>query len=164
MWSFSLYVASTTGGGSGKTPYTALWMFNKLVACRNNNVIEHNKMTYAKIMSNKDLCYLNSLTDEEQSPGARCGMGEGIYMYQCSATSSVELINATAVDPLNATLLLINLECERFQHMKQQAWGDDLGLTPRGKELYESTYTDLSPAQFTFSPVSYTHLTLPTKA
>ena len=110
-------------------------------------------------MSNKDLCYLSSLTDEEQYPGARCGMGEGIYMNQRSATSSVESMNAanrevrerTAVDPLNATLLLINLECERFQCMKQQVWGDDSGLTSRGKELFESTYTDLSLAQFTNS-------------
>ena len=114
-------------------------------------------------MSSKDLHYLNSLTDKEQYSGARCGMGEGIYMYQRSATSSVELMNAanrevraqTAVNALNAALLLINLECKRFQPMKQQAWGDDLGLTPRGKELYESTYTDLSPAQFTFSQTKY---------
>ena len=158
-WHRRQNIMKMCGGGSGKTPYTALWMYNKLVACRNNGVIEHNKTMYAKFMSNKDLYYLNSLTDEEQYPGARCGMGDGIYMYQRTATSSVESMNAanrevrerTAVDPLNATLLLINLECKRFQRMKQQAWGDDSGLTPRGKELYESTYTDLSPAQFTFS-------------
>jgi hypothetical protein len=138
-------------------------MFNKLVSCRSNNLIEHNQMMYAKFMSSKDLRYLNSLTDEEQYPGARCGLGEGIYMYQRSATSSIESMNAankevrerTAVDALNAALLLINLECERFQCTKQQAWGDDSGLTPRGKELYESTYTDLSPAQFTFSQTKF---------
>jgi hypothetical protein len=47
---------------------------------------------------------------------------EGIYMYQQSASSAVELMNVankemrarTAVDALNATLLLIRLECDRF--------------------------------------------------
>jgi hypothetical protein len=76
---------------------------------------------------------------------------EGIYMYQQSASSAVESTNAAnkemrarmAVDALNATLLLIRLECNRFQRMKQEAWGDNLGLTPRRKDEYDSTYTDL---------------------
>jgi hypothetical protein len=76
---------------------------------------------------------------------------EGIYMYQQSASSAVESMNAatkemrarTAVDALNATLLLIRLECNRFQRMKWEAWGDDSGLTPRRKDEYDSTYTDL---------------------
>ncbi len=69
-------------------------------------------------------------------------MEEGIYMYQQSALNAVESMNAankemharTAVDTLNATLLLIRLECNRFLRMKQEAWGDDSFLTPRGKE------------------------------
>jgi hypothetical protein len=56
-------------------------------------------------------------------------MEEGIYMYQQSASSAVESMNAvnkemrarTAVDALNATLLLIRLECNRFLRMKQEA-------------------------------------------
>jgi hypothetical protein len=54
-----------------------------------------------------------------------------------------EMRACTAVDALNATLLLIRLECGRFQRMKQEAWGDDLGLTLHGKDEYDSTYTDL---------------------
>jgi hypothetical protein len=50
-------------------------------------------------------------------------------MYQRSASSAVESMNAvnkemrarTAVDALNATLLLIRLECNRFKRMKQEA-------------------------------------------
>ncbi len=85
---------------------------------------------FVKHMSAKDLRYLNSINDEEQYPGARCAMADkGIYMYQQSASSAVESMNAvnkemrarTAVDALNATLLLIRLECNRFQQMKQEA-------------------------------------------
>ena len=77
-------------------------------------------------------------------------------MYQQSASSTVELMNAankemrarTAVDALNATLLLIRLECNRFLRMKQETWGDDSFLTPRGKDEYDSTYTDLFPHHY----------------
>jgi hypothetical protein len=58
----------------------------------------------------------------------------------------VALANANKsaeVDALNATLLLIRLECNRYLRMKQEAWGDDLFLTQRGKDEYDSTYTDL---------------------
>ncbi len=68
-------------------------------------------------------------------------------MYQQSASSAVESMNAvnketrarTAVDALHAALLLIRLECNRFLRMKQEAWGDDLFLTPHGKDEYDST-------------------------
>jgi hypothetical protein len=84
---------------------------------------------------------------------------EGIYMYQQSASSAVESMNAAnkemrarmAVDALNATLLLIRLECNRFQRMKQEAWGDDLGLTLRGKDEYDSNYTDLFSHHYSYN-------------
>ncbi len=113
-----------------------------------------------KHMSAKDLQYLNSIDNEEQYPEARCAMGaEGVYMYQQSASSAVESMNAankemracTAVDALNATLLLIRLECNRFQRMKQEAWGDDSGLTLHGKDEYDSTYTDLFSHHYTYN-------------
>ncbi len=79
---------------------------------------------FVKHMSAKDLRYLNSINDKEQYPGSRCAMAdEGMYMYQQSASSAVEWMNVankemqarTAVDALNPTLLLIRLECDRFQ-------------------------------------------------
>jgi hypothetical protein len=109
-------------------------------------------------MSAKDLQYLNTIDDEAQYPRARCTMDKGIYMYQRSASSAVELMNAAnkemrarmAVDALNATLLLIRLECDRFDRMKQEAWGDDSFLSQRGKDEYDSTYTDLFPHHYSF--------------
>ncbi len=111
------------GGGSSKTPHTALWMFNKLIRCGSNANIEYTKQMHFKHMSNKDLSYLNSLADEEQYPGARCSMGDNIYMYQRSASSAVESMNAanrdvrarTAIDALNAAILLIDKECGRMR-------------------------------------------------
>ncbi len=35
--------------------------------------------------------------------------------------------------------------------MKQEAWGDDLGLTLRGKDEYDSTYTDLFSHHYTYN-------------
>ncbi len=57
----------------------------------------------------------------------------------------------TAVDALKATLLLIRLEWDRFQRMKQEAWSDDSGLTPRGKDEYDSTYTDLFSHHYSYN-------------
>jgi hypothetical protein len=84
---------------------------------------------------------------------------EGIYMYQQSVSSAVESMNAAnkemracmAVDALNPILLLIRLECDRFQQMKQEAWDDDLGLTPRGKDEYDNTYTDLFSHHYSYN-------------
>ncbi len=111
-------------------------------------------------MSAKDLRYLNSINDEERYPRARCAMkDEGIYMYQQSVSSAVESMDAAnkemrarmAVDALNATLLLTRLECNRFQRMRQEAWGDDSGLTLRKKDENDSTYTDLFSHHYNYN-------------
>jgi hypothetical protein len=135
-------------------------MYNKLIRCCNPAKIEYTRNMFVKHMSAKDLRYLNSINNEEQYPGARCAMADkGIYMYQQSESSAVESMNAankemrapTAVGALNATLLLIRLECDRFQRMKQEAWGDDSGLTPHGKDEYDSTYTDLFSHHYSYN-------------
>jgi hypothetical protein len=108
------------GGGSGKTQYSTLWMYNKL-RCWTPAKIKSMRAMFVKHISAKDLQYLNSIEDEAQYPGARCATeDEGIYMYRQSASSAVESMNAankemrarTAVDALNDTLLLIRL-CTR---------------------------------------------------
>jgi hypothetical protein len=55
-----------------------------------------------------------------------------------------------AVDALNATLLLIRLECNRFVRMKREEWGDNLFLIPRGRDEYDSTSTDLFPHHYSY--------------
>jgi hypothetical protein len=125
------------GGGGGKVPNSALWMYNKLMRCHFVALIKHN---------------LNSLSDESQYLAARCAMGENIYMYHHSSSGAVESMNRansemrarTAADLPNATILQLKLECTRFNKMKQEAWGRNSILTPRGKEEYEATFTNLN--------------------
>jgi hypothetical protein len=151
-WHRRQNIIKMCGGGRSKTQYSALWTYNKLMHC-STPAKDSTRNMYVKHMSAKDLQYLNTIEDKVQYPGASCAMEEYIYMYLQSASRAVELMNAankemrarTAVDALNATLLLIRLECNRFLRMKQEAWGDDLFLTPCGKDEYDSTYTDLFP-------------------
>ncbi len=81
------------GGGGGKVPNSALWMYNKLMHCRSVALIDHNKSEHFKLIKNKDTQYLNSLIDESQYPSARCTMGENVYMYHHSSSGAVESMN-----------------------------------------------------------------------
>ena len=49
------------GGGGGKVPNYALWLYNKLMRCRSVALNEHNKREHFRNMKNKDIQYLNSL-------------------------------------------------------------------------------------------------------
>ena len=60
-----------------------------------------------------------------------------------------------AVDLLNACMLLIKIECVRFNKMKQDAWSGTSVLTRRGIEEYEATFTNLSPSHFIFNLHDY---------
>jgi hypothetical protein len=69
-WHRRQNIIKRCGGGSGKTQYSALWMYNKLMCCHNPAKIEYMRTMFVKHMSAKDLRYLNSINDEEQYPGA----------------------------------------------------------------------------------------------
>jgi hypothetical protein len=130
-------------------------MYNKLIHCRSVAIIKHNKRKHFKSMKSKDIQYLINLTNELQYLAARCTMRENIYMYHHSPSGAVESMNRansemrarTAVDLPNATILLLKLECTRFNKMKQEAWGGNSILTPRGKDEYD---TNLNPSNFIF--------------
>ena len=66
-----------------------------------------------------------------------------------------EMRAQTAIDLLNACMLLIKLECEWFNKMKQDARGGTSVLTPWGIEEYEATFTNLSPSNFIFNLRDY---------
>ena len=61
-----------------------------------------------------------------------------------------ELKARTAVDLPNATILLLKMECARFNRMKQEAWGRNSILTPRGKDEYDATLLTLIQANSFF--------------
>jgi hypothetical protein len=138
-------------------------MYNKLMKCRSIATIEHYKQEHFKNMKLKDIAYLNSLTDESQYPAARCAMSLLIYLYHWSSSGTVESMNKankemrarTAVDLLNACILLIELECGWFNKMKQDAWGGTSVLTPWGLQEYEATFTNLSASHFIFNLHGY---------
>ncbi len=73
--------------------------------------------------------YLNLISNEQQFPAVRCAMAEMVCMYRKTALSGVEAMNRandsirrwTAVDILNAVLVLIKKESEQFERSKSNA-------------------------------------------
>jgi len=114
-------------------------------------------------MTNKDINYLNGLDDHAQYPAARCAMRNDVYRYNCSASGVVESMNSAnqdmraqmAVDLLNAGILSIKLEVNRYYKMKKKVWGGSSILTPRGIEEYKATFTHLHPGHFSFHLKDY---------
>jgi hypothetical protein len=140
------------GGGKGCTPLMALWMYNLLSSCNSAKQLENNKTKYYDKMHPTNLHYLTKLPDRSQYPAARCAMGNNICMFSKSALSGVESMNKTnqlaqqrtSVDILNAVILLIKLEGERFNWDKQKAWErDNYLLMELGLELIEEAFVDV---------------------
>jgi hypothetical protein len=83
-------------------------------------------------------------------------------MYHRSTLAAVELMNAAnrecvpkaAVDPLNACICLMKLECKRFNQQRPKAWSSDSFLTPRGTVEYEEVFEGISALDFTITIVS----------
>jgi hypothetical protein len=131
-------------------------MYNKLVNCRSTDQITFVKEEHMPKMHNSDINYLNKLTDTSKYPAARCAMGDGIYMYYRTSSAAVELMNAankeirqrTAVDLVNATILLMRLECKRFTKMKELAWRTDNVFTSRGEMEHNETFEGISYRDF----------------
>jgi hypothetical protein len=130
----------------------------KLMKCKNVKQLQYNKDKHFVNMSNKDINYLNSLDDESQYPAARCALGLLVYMYFRSSSGVAESMNnankemraRTAVDLLNACILLTKLEVNHYYKMKKEVWGCSSILTPRVIEEYEATFTNLHPRHFSF--------------
>jgi len=54
----------------------------------------------------------------------------------------------TAVDVLNAMILVIKLEGSRFEFYKQKAWSCEEKLTNRGMELMEESFKDVNHREY----------------
>ena len=92
-----------------------------------------------------------------------------------SASSGVESMHRansvarerTAVDVLNAVILLIKLEGLRFDFYKQKAWSREEYLTNRGMDLMEEAFRDVSVRDYrinitkcnTFHRITVSHMT-----
>jgi hypothetical protein len=83
-------------------------------------------------------------------------------MYRRSISAVVESMNAanwemcakTAVDLLNACILLMKLECKRFNEQRAKAWLSDSFLTPCGTVEYEEVFEGINALDFTITIVS----------
>ena len=112
--------------------------------------------------------YLNDLPDTAQYPAARCDMIETACVYGQSASSGLESMNRanmrarekSAVDIVNATLLLIEMERKRFISKQELAWQSDDVLTAKGRALMKEVFEEISVADFEISEVDYADYTL----
>ena len=149
-------IVKERGGGKGTTPLSALWVFNLIFAADTVEAIAALKARYFDSMDRGDVAYLNRLEDERQYPAARCAMGDDICMNSHRASQGVEAMNfsnnparvRTAVDILNATLLIVALEEKRYERYKASAWARMEQLTQRGMLIMENVFKDVDIRSF----------------
>jgi hypothetical protein len=130
------------GGGSGKKPLTCL--------CGTVQNIEMLKEKYLNNMYPSNRHYLLSVPDESQFRAARCAMTSNAQMNGKLAASGVESMNReimnvrkkTAVDALNALLVLLKGDSDRFEKYKKQA------STPRGMIEMEEVIKDVNQREY----------------
>jgi len=153
----STNIIKMCGAKSGNRVYSALYVYNKLLKCRSVDQIQREKDKNFPFMHTGDLRYLTSLKDHAQYPAARCHLSAGTYMYHRTSSAGVESMNAvnremrakTAVDPLNACILLMKMECKRFVKQRRMAMETDTELTPRGRVLYDEVFSNVNAYDFT---------------
>ncbi len=100
--------------------------------------------------------YLFNIANKMQFPDAWCAQGNSICMYGKSASSDVELMNRanddirqrTAVDILNAALILFKKESNRYEKVQDQAWNHSQQLTPKVMDLMEEAFKKVNTAMF----------------
>ena len=113
-------------------------------------------------MQDNALRFINSINDYQQFPAARCAMGPDICMYQRTASSAVESMNRanarvrdrTAVDPINALILMITFEANRFEKHRKNAWNCEDHLTPHAKKLVRDAFERVNLCDYEISIAS----------
>jgi hypothetical protein len=156
-WHCRKNIIKQCGGSSGRVPYSALWVYNKLIECRS---VEHfNKLRdrYFHLMDRRDLQYLNNIDDHAQYPVKRCE--QGAYMYHRQTSQGSEVMNAaniniraaTAVCPINSAMLTIKTECRRFKIQQKNAWLIDNEFSPLGQKEYSKVFDGVNYRDFTIN-------------
>jgi hypothetical protein len=135
-----------------KKTNTGWWFFNQLVNCTNEEQICQQRDKHLNHISTKAIGYLNKLEDTSQYPAARCAMHGNIYMYSQSASSGNESMNHAnsrareriAINLVNATMVLVNLESQQFEKKWELAWNSNEILTPKGKALRDEAFKEVN--------------------
>jgi hypothetical protein len=148
----------------GVNHYKGAWLFNKLLNAKTPEAIGRIREACRGRMAPRDVAYLASIPDAEQYPAARCAMARHVVMYGRSSSASVESMNAankeiwarTSVCLVNATILLLKLECERYTTMKEMAWNNEGQLTPRGSLLAEDAGKEVPyPCEYKWTVIEH---------
>jgi hypothetical protein len=150
-------------GGTGE--FSCHWYYELLMGCAHMETIVKHKFDLAQKIDNKALAYIGLLNDHQQFPAARVDFGASqgvdVYMHKRTSSQTAELMNAanksvrdrTAVDPVNAMVLLLKLEAEHYTKNKEKAWAWTEVLTPHGKKMMENIFRNVNPRDYTISVV-----------
>ncbi len=79
-------IIKACGGGQGKKPHTALWLYNRLSACSNMQQINAEIEKHLDKLHERDHHYLMKLDKTKQFAAARCAMSTEICMYRRSSS------------------------------------------------------------------------------
>jgi hypothetical protein len=143
-------------GGTGQRPLSAMWLYNLLMGCKSVASLSATRKQYKEKMYPTDRHYLFNIAEEMQFPAARCVQGNSVCMYGKSASSGVEAMNRaneeirqkTAVDILNATLILLKKESTRNDKQQNLEWNHAHVFTPKGMELMEEAFNNVNVQDF----------------
>jgi len=160
-WHRRKNIVKMCSASSGRVPYSALWVHNKLVECRSVEHFDKLRDRYFPQMNWKDLQYLNSVPDASQYAVKRCK--QGTYMFHCSTSQGLEAMNAAkigmrsaiAVCPVNAAMLTVKMECRRYKMQQTSAWALETALSPRGEKEYSEVFDGINYQDFTINIVEH---------
>ena len=134
-----------------------MWFYKLLLLnCHRLEAITKHKFDLASFVNDNAL-RLNLVNDNQQYPAARCAMGDKIVMYQRSASSTtaesmnranVRAREKTAVDPINAMSLLLEMDVKHFKDKTEKAWNWNEELPPHGKKLSEEAFKKVNPHEY----------------
>lgn len=131
------------------------------MACKTMGEIKYKKDKYYPQMKQTDIDYLELVPDHEQYPAARLELYEHCAMYQRSSSQMVEAMNnankqmrvRSGVDLVNATLLLLQMESERYERQRTYAMNCETRLTPKGNYLRSAVWKQMKEFDDDFTVV-----------
>ncbi len=143
------------GGGTGKRPMLAMWMYNLLVGCKSVTSLSATKKHKEKMHPTYNH-YLFRIPEEMQFPAARCAQGDSVCIHSKSASLGVEAMNRanedihqkTAVNILNATMILLKKESTQYDKQQSLAWNHTPVLTLKGMELMDEAFNNVKVQEF----------------
>jgi hypothetical protein len=133
-------IVKKCGGRKGQKALSTLWVYNLLIGCKSVASLSATRKMFEDNMFPTYCHYLFNFVEEMQFPAARCAQGNSVCMYGKTVSSGVEAMNRanedichrTAVDILNATLILLKKESTRYDKAHNLAWNQAQILTPKG--------------------------------